>query len=77
MLSELLIDASHLGEIDQLSRAAAESQACMVLALLQGLELQCLLDPAAQVPARLDAYLDTLGRGTSPHEVKQASTSFT
>ena len=77
MLSELLIDASNLGEIDQLSQAAAESEACMVLALVQGLELQCLLDPAAAVLARLDGYLNTLRRGSSPHEVKQASSSLT
>ena len=77
MLSDLLMDASNVGEIDQLGHAGAESKACMLLALLQGLELQCLLDPAAEVPARLDAYLDTLRRGSSPHEVKQASTSFT
>ena len=76
-LSDLLLDASNLGEIDQLSRAGAESEACVILALLQGLELQCLLDPTANVPALLDAHLvSALRRGSSPHEVQQASTSL-
>jgi AcrR family transcriptional regulator len=76
-LSDLLLDASNLGEIDQLSRSGAESEACVILALLEGLELQCLLDPTADLPTLLDAYLTSaLRRGPSPDEVQQASTSF-
>ena len=77
-LSELLVDASILGEIDELSPARAQSEACVIVALLHGLELQGLLDPAADVPALLDVYLNAaLRRGSSSHEVKQASTSST
>jgi AcrR family transcriptional regulator len=74
LLADLLVDASRLGETMELSPARAESEACVILALLQGLELQCHLDPAANTLALLDRYLDTaLRRGTHPLEAHHTS----
>ena len=75
-LSDLLIDAANLGEVDQLSRAGAESEAGVILALLEGLELQCLIEPTSHLPTVLDAYLSTaLQRRSAPHDVQQTSNS--
>ena len=76
-LTDLLVEASNLGEIDELSDAGADSEARAILALLHGLELHSLLETTADAPALVDAYLDTaLQRGPSP-DVNHASASLT
>lgn len=76
-LSTALIEASSTGEISQLTQPDAESEARLILALLQGLELQWFIEPAMDVPALLDSYLKTTGRHwPATDNEDQSSTRF-